>query len=532
MSDEINPQDIPQSQNSNPIELNSLNNTFTYFYTDALANDVPIDRLKAYIKYPMRHNMGLRQISRQAYGSSGMYGNVIDYMKAIPSLDYITVCDKSNAQNEKKRLLFNQIIKKINHKLTTRDIMMTSYIDGMYVGIVRDTKANNKNVQLQQGFVDTLDRLEGLSLDDNLMIQPLDLDYCKFVGFQNNVNIVAFNMMYFQQFNHGGLLNEIKNFPPEFLTAYIAYKKDSSKQWFILNPKTTIALKFKAGIREPYGRPLGLSALFDIRFAEDYYDSQIATVQDLASSIYYLTLPEGDVKGACSLTKPQQEAMIDAFKGAVSLNTNNNKGAKVSKLSLAPGTQIARMPKDSALLKDTLSDENIKKISTSLGFASAALNASGDGGASYSTLAVNINLILCQIFELVEQIAFEYTRVLNNLIGNESNDLIRLKYLKTSILNQTEDFERALGLYTNCGGDITYAIATAGYDVDDYVAIKRMEVENGYKDLFAPNQTSFTMSGKDSTNTGGRPTDNTTLNDSAQKTKANGGNKVPKPSTK
>ena len=42
------------------------------------------------------------------------------------------------------------------------------------------------------------------------MIQPLDLDYCKIVGFQNNVSIAAFDMQYFDQFKHGGLIHEIK----------------------------------------------------------------------------------------------------------------------------------------------------------------------------------------------------------------------------------------------------------------------------------------------------------------------------------
>ena len=72
--------------------------------------------------------------------------------------------------------------------------------------------------------VESLDRLEGLSLDDNFMIQPLDLDYCKIIGFQNNVSIAAFDMMYFDQFKYGGLLNEIKNYPRNFVKAYMDYK--------------------------------------------------------------------------------------------------------------------------------------------------------------------------------------------------------------------------------------------------------------------------------------------------------------------
>lgn len=478
----------------------------------------------------MRYNMQIRQLSREAYNSNGQYANVIAYMTAIPCLDFITVCRENTLSNQRKRKAFNNIFKKINHKAVTRDICMSAYVDGMFVGIVRNTKANNKDPQLQQGFVDSLDRLEGLSMDDNLQIQPLDLDYCKIIGVQNGTQVAAFNLLYFEQFKHGGLLNEIKNFPPEFAKAYLAFKKDASKQWFTLDTKSTIVIKFNANTLEPYGRPLGLAALFDIRFADDYYSSQINTVSDLASSIYTLTLPVGERPGSCSLNKEQQSNLVSAFENAVSINTSNTYGkSKISKLTLAPGTTISRMTKDSSLLKDTLSEENIKKISTSLGFASSALNASSEGGASYSTLAVNVDLVLAQIFALIEQIAFEYTRVLNNLIDSKGREIVDIVYLKTTILNQEKDFERAMQLYTNCGGSISYVIASAGFDIDDYIAVKQMEKEQNYADLFEPNLTSFTVSQKN--DKGGRPQDNGSKNDNTVKSKSLGTNKNPKPST-
>jgi len=533
-------EDIQITQSSPPleeintsynIELNSLN-TSTYFFQEALNTGVSIERLKLFIKYPMKYNTQLRQLSREAYNSSGMYSNCIDYLTSIPTLDFIATSDDDSSEGDLKCLNFRKILRKINHKLTTRDILMSCFIDGMYVAIFRKTSANNKNVRPQQGFIESLPYLEGLSLDDNIQIQPLDLDYCKFIGFQNNQQVVAFNLIYFDQFKHGGLLHEIKNFPKEFTQAYLAYKKDSSKQWFTLNPKTTIALKFKANVKEPYGRCLGLSALFDIRFADDYYMSQINTINDLASTIYSLILPEGEKKGSCSLNKIQQENLVSAFEGCVSKNTNyQNGGSKVSKITLAPGAKIERMTKDATLLKDTLSDENIKKISTNLGFASSALNAQGEGGASYSTLAVNINLVLTQVFALVENIASEYTRVLNI---SDNSEPVNISYLRTSIINQNESYTRAKDLFTLAGGTNTHMIAEAGYDVDDYIAIKKMEKRNNYSDLFAPNETSFTISdnGDNRDNSNSKPEDKNPKNENTLKSKSNGSNKTPKPSNK
>ena len=389
----------------------------------------------------------------------------------------------------------------INHKRTTRDILRHLDIDGMYVGILRDTTANNTDPDTSIG-IDTLRRLEGLSLDNNFMIQPLDLDYCKIIGFQNNVSIAAFDMQYFDQFKYGGLVNEIKNFPLEFADAYIAYKKDASKRWFKLDYRTTIALKSKSDEEEPYGRPYGLSALFKMRMEEDYENSQYKLIQELASSIYYLILPEGEKKGVCSLSKQQQQNTIDAFKNAVKLNTSQSNGTKISTLTLAPGTTIDRLTKDSALLKDTLSEENMKKISTALGFASSALNAASEGGASYSSLQVNIDLVLSQIFQHVEEIANEITRVLNYHIGNQPKDYIDFKYLRTSIMNQDKMYDRAKELYATGSGSLKMWIASAGFDVEDYMSIMEEELEEGIYDKFTPHMTSYTMNGD---NEGGAP---------------------------
>ena len=328
-------------------------------------SNLSMDGLQGYIKYPMIYNAILREISKQGYNSNGMYARAIDTRVSLPLLSYVCVLRKSlsgkkiNNKDKKRKQKINLMMKLLNHEKTTRDILRKLDIDGMYVGILRDTTANNKDVTPMSGMVESIDRLEGLSLDDNFMIQPLDLDYCKIVGFQNNVAIAAFDMMYFDQFKHGGLLNEIKNFPNEFVVAYHQYRKDASKRWHILDYKTTIALTARANIDEAYGRPYGLAAFADMKMQTDYTNSQYKLINELASSIYYLIFPEGEKKGSCSLNKDQQQNVIDAFKGAVRANTTDNAGAqaKISTLTLPAGTQINRLSKDSSLLKDTLSRE-------------------------------------------------------------------------------------------------------------------------------------------------------------------------------
>lgn len=517
--------------NSHNIETNSLSSD-VFFMSEGrtYTENISLEQTKMYIRHPMIYNRILREISRQAYNSDGMYSKVVDYKVAISTLNNITSLRNKNEKSKKAKKEINLIMKKINHKRTTRDIKRHLFVDGMYVGIVRDTSPTNKNIKLQQGYLDSVDKLEGLSFDRNLMIQPLDLDYCKIIGFQSNVSIAAFNLQYFDQFKNSGITKEIKNFPKEFQRAYLQYKKDPSKQWFKLDPKSTIALKARANEDEPYGRPEGLAAFSDIKFADDYADSQHKLIYELASSIYYLILPEGEKKGSCSLNPKQQEEVIAAFKNAVKVNTASN-GAKISTLSLAPNTKIDRLSKDSSLLKDTLSDENLKKISTSLGFASSALNASSEGGASYASLQVNIDLISSTIFEMLDNISNEYTRVLNNLIGNtDERNFVDIKYLHMTILNQDKMYNNAKDLYTLGMGSLKYWIACAGFDPEDYLAMMEEELDEGIFERFTPHPTSFTISDSADKpnpdgNVGGRPEkDVSDMTDSGIKTRTNGGN--------
>ena len=227
----------------------------------------------------------------------------------------------------------------------------------------------------------------------------------KFIGFMNGDYVCAFDMMYFDQFKKGGLIAEIKNYPPDFIKAYNEYRKDGSKRWYRLPQKTTFAFKYRSQIDEAYGRPLGLAALNDILFSEQYTDSQRGSLRENSGTIRWLKQPEGEKPGSCSLNKEQQKNQYDNFKNAVHANSNRGTGkiAQTTTLVVAPGTEIGKLETDSSLLQNSLRKENIEAISTDLGLATASLNGMGQG-ASYSSLAVNVSLLLSEVYQMLEQI--------------------------------------------------------------------------------------------------------------------------------
>lgn len=523
---------MEELKNLNVIELNSLINTsfsFDTYTTSYLSRG----QLKEYIKYPMLYSSILREISIQAYNANGQYSNVVDYLTSIPMLSYIVIPSKSSSKKiKKKKESFNNVLKLLNHKKTTRDALMNLILKGMYVAYLQDTTKNKSKSQIPETTDMILDRIEGLTLEDNFQLTPLDIDYCRIRGTVNGVNVVDFDMMYFDQFKGNGLTAQIKNYPKEFHHAYLAYKKDVSKRWYTLDYRTTVAVKSKAMTDEPYGRPYGLSAFLDMKTSENYDDSQYNTVMDLARSIYYMVLPQGEKVGTCALNKEQQNNQQRAFEGSV-----KNSG-DISTLTLAPNTEIGKMEKDASLLKDTLSDENMKKVSTALGFASSALNASSEGGASYSTLNVNIDLVSSQLFAMIDNISAEYTRVLNHHIGLQPKDYFKFKYTHVSWLNKDSEYEKAKDIYTLGGGSRKMLIACAGFDVDDYLALMDEEIELGFEEKYPPHITSYTASdnadkSNQDGNLGGRKAKkDEDLTPSGAVTRNLNSNKQVKPSTK
>ena len=527
---------IPTDSTSHQVELNAMWGNVGFGAAFCL-NDISEEEISQFIQHPMVYNRQIRDVSKRMYNLHGLYGRTVDKMVASPTLDHVVIpYDTKEISLKRAKSVDYFLTRKMNHKLSTRDVYMAALTEGMYVAILRDTKKQTTTIDTT--FVDSLDKIEGLAISTNAMLQPLDRDYVKFIGFMNGDYVCAFDMMYFDQFKQGGLVAEIRNYPPDFMKAYNEYRKDHNKRWYILNQKTTFAYKYRSQLDEPYGRPLGLSALNDILFSESYTNSQRGNLKDNSGTIRYLVQPEGEKKGQSSLNKDQQKNQYDNFKEAVKghVQSTSHKISQTSTLVLAPGTTVGKLENDDTFLKDTLTDENMKAVSTDLGLALAALN--GMGESSYSSLAVNLDLMLAEVFQMLEQIEWQYTKILNNLLEIPEDEWVEIKYLRTSILNREQAFNNAKDLYTLAGGSRLYLYATGTGDYNTYMKLMDYEKAMGFDEKYLPHPTSFTISDSaDKTNpednVGGRPNKpDGELTDGGIAQKTNGGNKQKRPGQK
>lgn len=519
--------------------------------------------IKKVIENPMDYNIEAKELSRLAYNLHGIYANTIDYMVSVPTLQYNLFPRNQHEKYKEIRDKLKTVGKVLNIPKVTRDILKTLYIDGFYCGYLvstfpdekqilrelRKTKKNKDGNNVLNNIMAVFTKIKDIldkkyTLKDNFMVMPLDTDYCKIVDNKNQFKVIAYDMSSFDNLSSDSLLKTFKSLPVEFVNAYSKYKRNGmSSQWHVLDYSKTIVQTFKASAREPYGRPLGLSALLDMKLSDTYDENQYKLINELASSIYWLKLPLGEKKNECGINKAQQAQQKTAFKNAVTHNTSSDT-AKISTLTLAPGADIGRLAKDGSLVKDPLYDQNTKKMSTDLGFASSALNASSEGGASYSSLQVNIDLVSSQISEYIEYIEFELTKVINEWIGiHILFNYIDLKFMPISWLNKNDFHERMEKLYMQGRGSLRMYIASAGVDPDAYLAMMDEELELGFDEKYKPHATSYTFSDSADKanpddnfgikNPGGRePKKDEDLTPNGIKTKNLGSNKMVKPSTK
>lgn len=526
-----------ESNFSHSVELNASEDINVFGSHSDIYTYVTEEQLKNYVSHPVFYHREISHLSEKMYNTNGQYGQTVSKMVSAPNLDSVIFPGK-NTSPEVIDEAYNIMNKKLNHRATTRDVLFNSFIYGEYVAILRDTKRRPDAKRPEPyAFGSTI---EGVGYADNLMLQPLDPDYVRFEGVRNSDHIAAFDLSYFDRFKYGSLVGEIKNYPSYFIRGYKAYKKDPQKRWLLLPQNRTFTYKYHAARNESHGRPLGLQAMKDIAFSDSYKDAQRYDVQKNSASIRYLTLPEGERTGSCSLNQQQQNNLYTAFKNAVRRNDSNvsRDFAGTTTLKLPPGAKIGSVENDSTFLSDTLTDENNSNISTDLGFPEAALNGGGDSGSSYSTLSTSIDLMLSEVFSMLDEIEWQYSKILNSYLGLSGDSAIQFSYLKTSALNRESQFNMIKDAYTLAGGSRILLYSAVSGDANLYMKLLDLEKDMDLENKYMPHITSFTASDNADNanaegNIGGRPQVSADkLSYRGNQTRTNGGNRQAKPSTR
>jgi len=486
------------------------------------------ESLASLVRDPMQNNSLLREISLILYGSNGTYTNTVDYMTALPTLDKVIV---SHGDSEKKKRrnkdLMLSTLRTIKDKEVIRDALFKGMVEGVafYYFETTDRPYSNKRM-LTDYDVACISEINELGI--NASVISLPVDYTRIVGIKNSSYVLAFNLDYFNDASGEPCEQKLRKYPKEIREAYRHRRNQKSRNsgnWVVLDNTKTITHKIRSKKDEPYGRPLVLAAITDILYRDYFTDTKRNVLDEMNNRIIYQTFPEGKDKGTSALTRQQQERQHAAVKGAV-LSKNNRGGT--SFFSVAAGTKIGVIDTTNTDIFDEKNESNIdNKIALALGFAGNALSGSGSG--SYSAQESNLELVTAQILQWIEQIENELNKCIQANIIKDRKNWVECKYLPITHINKKGMVNYAKELYLQGCGSLSLWCAACGIQPDVFYALLDEEIEAGVYEKYKPHQTSYTMSGSDPENKGGRPV----TDDPSEKTiqsRSNNGNALPSPS--
>lgn len=520
-------QDSQQSSKSNPnYEFNSFRTSgliFDSIYKCGIYDYFDKAEIDRVLRDPIfNHDIAIR-LSNFVYTKNGIVSNSIDYMTALPCLDSIVISKskKPTASVQKSKDLMKSTLSTINDKKFIRDALFTEMTNGIAFYYF-ETKQHSFDRNKFMTDYDVENIVEINELGINASIATLPWQYTKIVGKKNGRYVLAFNLRYFDDFTGDTLERKLRKYPDEIVKGYHKRKSSATAgDWLVLDNDKTMCCKIKCKDSEPWGRSLVIAALSDVLYKDYFTDTKRNVLDEINNKIIYETFPEGKDKGSCALTKNQQEQQHNTVKQAI-MDKNSRGG--ISFFSVASGTKLDSIDVSTDIFDSNYEPDLNSQISVDLGICASLIGAMETG--SYAAGTNNLEMINAQIYTWVYDWQKELNHVINkNIIQNDRNK-VEVYYFPTSFVNRKSFFDMMRSLYTECGGSISFLVASTGVDVDAYFAVLDSEIADGIYDKYKPHETSYTLSKKDDT---GRPTTDNPSDRTVQ-SQNNGGNNLPSPS--
>ena len=434
----------------------------------------------------LNHETAIK-LSEFVYTKNGIVSNSIDYMTSLPCLDRIVISKnkKTSKTIQASKDLMKSTLDTIDDKKFIRDALFTEMVDGIafYYFDIRQ-KTFDRNKFMTDYDVENIVEINEVGINASIITLPWK--YTKIVGKKNGRYILAFNLRYFDDFTGDTLERKLRKYPKEIVDAY--HKKHNGTttgDWVVLDNDKTMCRKIKCKDTEPWGRSLVIAALEDVLYKDYFTDTKRNVLDEINNKIIYQTFPEGKDKGGTKIN--DVDVSTDIF-------DNNNE-----------------------------SDLN-SQISVDLGICASLIGAMETG--SFAAGTNNLEMINAQLYTWVYEWQKELNYVINKNIIQNDRAKVEVYYFPTSFVNRKSFFDMMKSLYVECGGSISFLLASTGVDVDAYFAVLDSEIADGIYEKYQPHQTSYTLSKNEEV---GRPaTDNPT--DNTIKSQNNNGNSLPSPS--
>lgn len=501
---------IELSEIEKMIEIASTSSDyFTQNGSSANLKDITLNDLYTYLRNPYANIEQIRNISKYMTNKHGVLREVLRAFRSYPTLDHmLSWSDYSDEVKIKKyEKKVNDFIKNVNIKQATRD--------GLYevaqLGTVVLCNRNNKYIQF------------------------LDLDDVRINKQKSGKWIVEFDLKTVDNFSNNvkEKVEFIKSLPTEItLKKYNLFKsKGEDYRYIELNNCRVVGIDTYRNY--PYGLPYTIGAWNSILQKEMVDKVERSVASNMLKQI--VMLKAGYIDKNNDKLVPKE--VINAYFSNISKvltgnspknrgNTQNNDDSGVGLISLLQGLSLETLDINTDTFKKEMYDKVNADVFMNLGISEAYLYGGSKG--SYSSSQLNSTKFGKTVNETLDKFEDVINEFINDMLPNDLS--CTFKFLKEDKKTYNEELKN---LYLQTGASKYYLEAVTGLPYQE--VIKQVEYERNVlklDEVLNPPENFYTQSGN-SDDKGGAPAldDNDIQNDNTLKSRSNGSNTVPKPST-
>lgn len=435
-------------------------------YSSGTIKDVSEEQLQKYMANPERFNEQLRKYSMYKYITDGDIHKLVEYIRILPNLDYKIKTLGTRAKTNKYELVCRKMMRSVEHKQLTRDVLTQLALTGTIVGVIMG--------------------------EPNSTTQPLhchifdDLEYF-FPGRRKNGRwTVWVDMSYFDQvLDLEDKLDLIESLSP-FITIddYKNYKENGEKFRYIELPQErSICIRANTIKRNArLGIPMVTHAVFGVKHKERLRDLEKNIAGKVIRAVNVLTIGIKDSETSTykKLGEPLARSVFENVKKGLTDESND--------------TPVVGLPEWASLdFKDANTDglesdkmENITEdISNSIGLPRES---------TYATMKLYIDIMYDRIGELLENIENEvYNKLIALSLPKSIGSDYYMEYEKEYPLSQGEKIA-VLEKLVSMGYAITPLLEMIGLNPTEYINQSMYEIEElKLREKIVPPLTSYTM---------------------------------------
>ena len=447
----------------------------TSAYNSGILKDVSEETLQKYMASPEKYSKELRKYAMYKYITDGDVHKLIEYIRILPSLDYKIKTLGVKAKTDKHELACRKMMRSVEHKQLTRDMLTQLAITGTVVGVILG-EANSKDNPLHCHIFD-------------------DLEYFFFGRRKSGKPMVWCDLSYFDKVcDDIDRLDAIENLHPLItIDDYLNYKNKGEEYRYIELPQErSICIRANTVKRNArLGTPMITQALLGIKHKERLKDVEKNIAGKVLRAVNVLTLGIKDSETSTwkKLGEPLTRSVFNSVKAGLTDESNDS-----PVVGLPEWASLERHEADVSGLDSDKMESITKDVGNAIGLPDES---------NYSTLKLYIDIMYNRIGELLENIENEvYNKLIALTLPKSVGSDYYMEYDKEFPLSQAERIA-VLQKLVSMGYAISPLLEEIGLNPTEYINQSFYEIEElKLRERIVPPLTSYTMTEGSLSNTG------------------------------